>query len=701
MPPTEGTSTDMTASTSPQPGPPRDAAPPDRSAGAAPAAEGWYPCPTGAAQLRYWDGAGWTERTRPDVLAWVHGPRVADIPGVFAYGAPPQATPDDRPEPLDGAIWRRARNHLIALPVLYFVLYLPVTFVEGRFGVPGPGRDPVFGIVLIVLLGWRGRWGTVLRYLWLRFRPAPRRPAPQAPARTDVWAALRDAGYGDAAARLDREVAAGNITDVDFVRIARAVRRAGDGGAGLAPAAAQIERGGVTAWLHPSGQHDLPARRAQHDLVTGQVRLGMTAPTPKNPPSHRGRWFALDTEVLRTSMLVIGPPGAGKTRGFAQPVIEMLGLQTLVNMSSVVVIDANGTDLDLPGVYDIDIDAAKPDGLWGFDLFGGAASPAEAADRLAGALLPDGAVGADAARNALDAVLGAWHAVRGGYPGLRDLVDALDGGAVLAELRAEAGASAGGLDPGLERRIATRERQLAAGADPAAGLVERLRLLDRPELVALFDERPRRFAMRDIDRPLRVRIALPEGSYPQAARIMARLAIAQFVQVVAAPGADRSVFKGLVVDNAGRFMDSYMVQGLQRARAANAGLVLLVQSMREFPEELRATVFANTGCKAVFAGVDPSDAQYVAEWWGKNWTPETVVTSGTSTLVGGVRQPGLRGLGTRDQVTRQQSVATRAVERYLWSPSEIINDVPVGHALVSLARPDGLRTGPILVNVRG
>jgi hypothetical protein len=690
----------MTASTSPQ----SDASRPDRNAGTTPVAAGWYPCPTGVARLRYWDGAAWTDRTRPDVLAWVHGPRATDIPGVFSYGAPPPSAPDDRPEPLEPWIWRRARNNLIALVVLYFGLSWLAGFVEEQIGVPAPGRDPIYGLVLIVVLGWRGRWATVARYLWLRFRPAPRAPAPP-PARTeDLRSELRAAGHADAAARLDQEIAAGRITDVDYVRIARALRRAGaHDTTSLAPAAAQIERGGASAWLHPSGQHDLPARRAQHDLVTGQVRLGLTATTPKNPPTHRGLWFALDTEALRTSMLVIGPPGAGKTRGFAQPVVEMLGLQTLVNMSSVVVIDANGTDLDMPGAYDIDIDAAKPSGLWGFDLFGGATSPAEAADRLAGALLPDGSSGADAARNALDAVLGAWHALRGGYPGLRQLVDALDGGAVIAELRAEALAAAAEktLDAGVERRIATRERQLASGTDPAADLVERLRLLDRPELVALFDERPRRFAMRDIDRPLRVRIALPEGSYPQAARIMARLAIAQFVQVVAAPGADRSVFKGLVVDNAGRFMDSYVVQGLQRARAANAGLVLLVQSMREFPEELRATVFANTGCKAVFAGVDPSDATYVADWWGKNWTPETVVTSGTSTLVGGPRQPGLRGLGSRDQVTQQRSVSTRAVERYLWSPSEIINDIPVGHALVSLARPDGVRTGPILVNVRG
>ena len=47
-----------------------------------------------------------------------------------------------------------------------------------------------------------------------------------------------------------------------------------------------------------------------------------------------------------------------------------------------------------------------------------------------------------------------------------------------------------------------------------------------------------------------------------------------------------------------------------------------------------------------------------------------------------------------------RSVATRAVERYVWSPSDIINEVPVGHALISLATPDGIRTPPVLVNLR-
>ena len=49
----------------------------------------------------------------------------------------------------------------------------------------------------------------------------------------------------------------------------------------------------------------------------------------------------------------------------------------------------------------------------------------------------------------------------------------------------------------------------------------------------------------------------------------------------------------------------------------------------------------------------------------------------------------------------RRSVSTRPVERYVWSPSEIINEIPTGHALVSLSTAEGFRTPPVLVDLRG
>jgi hypothetical protein len=80
----------------------------------------------------------------------------------------------------------------------------------------------------------------------------------------------------------------------------------------------------------------------------------------------------------------------------------------------------------------------------------------------------------------------------------------------------------------------------------------------------------------------------------------------------------------------------------------------------------------------------------------------TTTGTGHSATPGGKKEKSvITAITGSSTVEYQRSVATRAVERPVWSPSEIINDVPTGNALVSLATPDGIRTPPVLVNLRG
>ncbi|GAA0340802.1 hypothetical protein [Actinoallomurus spadix] len=545
-----------------------------------------------------------------------------------------------------------------------------------------------------------------------RRRPAEE-PERHPPARP--WDLLQGV-HAELAARLEEASSLGLLSDVDHVRIARAVSRAVAEPQWMRYVIDVLRATGGAAFLHPSGQRDLPVRFGRHKLDRKLTRLGVVTDEPRNPAELQGAEFALDQEMLRTSLLAIGPPGSGKTRGFALPIVEHLCLQSLANAASVVVIDPKGDDFAIPGWFDVDIDLANPDGSWGFDLYGGAATPEQAADRLAAALLPPGVSAdatyyMDAAKNALYNALAPFHAARDAYPTIRQLLEMLRGeGSTVQSVRSRL-KNQGRLKE-YEHLLQSRTDQRGRRNDPATGLVERLGLLNRPTLVELLDEKPDKFRMSDINRPLRVRLALPEGMFPEAARILARLAVAQFVQVTSSPSADDAIFKGLVIDEAGRYVDDYVARGLQRVRSRNAGLVLLTQSLGDFPDELRRTVFSSTGCKAVFAGVNPDDAAYYSEFFGTHWVEELTMAntlgetetkgrSGHSTTWGPTgMSTTTHGKTNAEGTSRSIGASARQVERPLWSPGEIINDVPPGHALISLARPDGVRVPATLVNLR-
>ena len=109
--------------------------------------------------------------------------------------------------------------------------------------------------------------------------------------------------------------------------------------------------------------------------------------------------------------------------------------------------------------------------------------------------------------------------------------------------------------------------------------------------------------------------------------MLARLAIAQFVQVCSSLDANSGIFKGLVIDEAGRYVDDDVARGVQRIRSRNAVLIPLAQALAEFPADLLPVIFASVGCKAVFAGANPQDARYYADFWGTRWVGELAFSS--------------------------------------------------------------------------
>jgi hypothetical protein len=525
------------------------------------------------------------------------------------------------------------------------------------------------------------------------------------------WLRVRHAATARVLDRLEENGWSG----VDRARILGALDRVRDGSA---PPDAQEElfraivRDGEAACLHPSGQRELPGSDpARHNLGYGQVMLGRTVPDPRGTVGLSTR-FALDHDVLRTSMLVIGPPGAGKTHGVARPVVEHLALSGLANRASVVVVDVKGDDFADHGWFDVTLDPLDPRS--GLDLYGGTADADVAADRLAGALLPpragdDLAYFMDASKNALYGALFPFRLAFGRWPLLRELLALLRGEQGTTDL-VRTGLNGRRGDPlakEARRRLDERRQQLGRRHDPAVSLIERLQLLDRPSLVALLEHPGPVFRMPDINRPIRVRVVLREAQFPEAARILARLVIAQFVNTASSVDTDRHLFKALVIDEAGRFVDDYVARGMQTLRSSNAGLILLTQTVSDFPEHVWGTVFGSAGCKVVFGGIGVLDAEVFSRWLGDDRVTEVTRQAGVqesrSSSSGwsiGTSGP-VWHRGEHHGRTTSAGRSIRQVERPRWTVSDLTTGVPPGHCIAALTRSTGERFGPSLVDLRG
>lgn len=661
-------------------------------------------------------------------LTWLRAPRPDAAPGVWRFGHRPR--PAEEPEEiptrqlLSGAliaflvgwlIWSLLQNgYLGTWWWVPFDLIVPDAWRGGDSDLGETGTFIVYQgyellVALAIMIGAArlGRWGEV----WRRFvTPRFRRPEAQETRTTPEddparWNELRTAGAADAAERLAAEARSGLMRDVDHARILRAWQGVRTGRHSLATFSGAVLKDGAAACLHPSGERDLPARLARHDLVTGQVRLGTTVDDARNPYAYRGTGLALGPDLLGTSLVAVGPAGSGKTGTVVRPLAESLCLHALAGRAAVVVVGAAGAGLGPADAYDVVVRIGNQDSEYDLDLYGGATDPDEAAAVLAEALVGDLAdphPGSDSRRSTtvLAQLLGPFRAVHGRFPSVPELRQLLDGApgpfAALRQGLQEAGQES------LLRELDARERQMGQPGDVGAVLGDRVALLDRPAFAGFFDTsgQSRPFTLKALDHPVRVRIDLPQRGHADASKMLARLVLAQFTASVAVRE-DRSLFACLLLDDATGVVTPEAVRGIQRLRSGNAGVVLTLRTLDDVARPLRGPLLGATGCRMALSGLTPWDGQDFAEVWGKEWTEARDVTDRQiiAETPAGKAVHILRRVITGKAPTAR-AVTVRQVERERWSASELAHGVPAGHAVLSLTDVKGEHAPPLLVDLR-
>ncbi|WP_367320519.1 ATP/GTP-binding protein [Streptomyces sp. HUAS ZL42] len=627
-------------------------------------------------------------------------------------------------------IGRRPQPARALLAALAALLALSLVFPNAFPGVGWdalPVVDPVFSLVVLIsggydlfrsqlftdslyalitlLVVWPfarigGWWAYARERLAARRHAADRTAPPPADLPRAHWPELREAGQHEAADLLTAEVAGGRMNDVDCARVEHAwtaARRE----ARLAAFRDTVLRQGAAAWIHPSGARDLPHRSARHDLLEAQVRIGKWAAAERAPRAYHGAGAALGPDVLGTSLLAVGPSGAGKTRHLIEPVTESLALQALTGRCAVVAVSEAGTPLADDSAFDVIVRIGDRASVHDLDPYAESDDPDEAAAVLAEGLVGDlGAVDTQSAATALAQLLGPYREVHGRFPTLPVLRELLEGEP--AALSALQEALAGDEHTVMRRELEARIRQTGGAGDTGRALADRLALLNRPAFAGFFGGggTPRPFSLRAIaHHPLRVRVDLPEQGHEEAARLLTRLVLAQFGAVVR--DGRRPHFACLVLDDATGTVTTGSVRRIQRLRSQNAGVVLALRTVGDVPEALHGPLYGAVGCRMAFSGVTTWDGSRFAQAWGTEWVETRDVAKHTVFADQPMTRAihALRKLVTGKAVTTD-AVTVRQVERERWSASELAHEVPPGHAVLSLTTVEGEHAPPLLVDLR-
>ncbi|MFK0296957.1 ATP-binding protein [Streptomyces sp. NPDC090442] len=653
------------------------------------------------------------------LLRWLRAPRPTVGPGIWRLGHRPRAEQPADQTPLRQLIFGACLTALGAWLVgsLLYHGYLGSWWIW-PLAVLGP-QDPalfvpaawLYYLLWVVGLGVAaarmGRWRELARrtivpawrHLQEQVPDAPPPPAADPAAFSD----LRAHGAAEAADRLTAEARAGRMTDVDVARIRHAWESVSAGRLPIAKFVAAVRADGAAAYAHPSGSRDLHRRTAHHDLLTRQVRIGTAADTDRTPHAYRGAAMALEPALLGTSLLAVGPAGAGKTERLVRPVVESMALQALARQCALVAVGPTGAALGPDDAFDVVVRLGA-DSEYDLDLYGGTTDPDEAAAILAEALVGD-ITAADTRRagTALAQILGPYRLVHDRFPTVPELRELLDGTSpALGDLRAALACSSAPQAASAVRELDLRARQAGRADDVTEHLADRVTRLDRPAFAAFFDptDAARQVSLRELDRPLRVRIDLPDRGHAEASRILARLVLAQFTACAVAR-TDRSLFACLVLTDAAQTITAEALRGLQRLRSANAGAVLTLRSLDDVEPDLRGALLGAVGCRMAFAGVTTWDGAPFGEVWGKEWVKTQDVTDRQIIAhSAGAKAMHVFRQAVTGSAPTAKAVTVREVERERWSASDLAHSVPAGHAVLSVTSVAGDTAPPVLVHLR-
>ncbi|MCP9211524.1 ATP-binding protein [Streptomyces cucumeris] len=471
---------------------------------------------------------------------------------------------------------------------------------------------------MATFFGWLGGW----RQVWRRYvlpaskrlwDPVPGQSGPTSPSGLAQWPELRAAGAHAAADRLISDARSGSMSDVDFARIAHSWTMVRIGRMPLADFTDTVLRLGAAAWTHPSGARDLPRRTAAHDLMTGQVRIGTAVQEPGDTPAHGGFGLALSPAELGTSVLAIGPSRSGQTTQLVRPIIEALCLQALARTTTIIAV-GTGTEPAVPDdAFDIVIRPGDPRSLHDFDIYGGTDDSQQAATILAEALVGDlpsttgpMAHAVPRAATALAELLGPFQAAHHRFPHVSELHELLNGSQDAIDSLRNA-LEAAGQDSHL-RVLDKRGRETDAGEMIRALLRDRVATLE-PLLTPCTDAPPFLLGAA-LQEPQRIRIDLPASGFAKASDVTARLVLAQF-NTYAATRPDQTAFAFLVLDVAAQAITPGSLRGVQRLRAAHAGVLLTLQLLDDIPESLHVPLLEAVGCLVCWPGLSPRDAQRI------------------------------------------------------------------------------------------